>query len=207
MGLHSDFERDLIQKNSYDCVVGIDEVGRGSWAGPVAVGGYIFTMEDDEVEGVNDSKLIRKDKRISIHALLKNYKHRIIYRDIDEIDSIGIGKSIQNCIIEIIESVYSEFYNPFFIVDGQFSIDFGKNVLKRNKADSTFYSVAAASILAKVERDTRMVELNKLYSNYFFDSNVGYPTRKHIDALQKYGPSQVHRKSFKPIRELALRLI
>lgn len=207
MGLNLEFEKNLILSDNYDCIVGIDEVGRGSWAGPVAVGGYLFKLDTEEFEGVNDSKLVKKDKRSSLYSFLKNHSHYVVFKEVEEIDSVGIGRTIQNAILEIIDKVTLEYSNPFFIVDGQFSIDFGRNVIKKNKADSTFYSVAAASILAKVERDSLMLELHKSYPEYFFNSNVGYPTRKHLDSLSKFGPSPIHRKSFKPIRDLSLRFI
>lgn len=193
------YEKNIILENGFDCVVGIDEVGRGSWAGPVAVGAYIYSLDCENCDGVNDSKLVKFLKREQIYSVLSSHDYLVKFGDINSINELGIGKTIENLITEIVEFINSKFTRSHIIIDGQFAKNFGENTIKRIKADSTFYSVAAASILAKVERDRLMKSLHDSHPEYGFNTNVGYPTKKHIESLTQFGPCELHRKSFKPI--------
>jgi ribonuclease HII len=194
------YESNLISEKGFNCIVGIDEVGRGSWAGPVAVGAYIYTKKCQLVEGIQDSKLIKLSKREECYKNFKEEDYLVKFGEVEVIDSIGIGKTIEKLIVDIISEVRNSYRKPFFIIDGQFTVNFGNDSIKRIKADSTYYSVAAASILAKVERDRLMKKLHLSYPNYGFDTNVGYPTKKHIEGLNKFGVTILHRKSYEPIR-------
>jgi len=194
-------DKDLyyIKQEAYSQVIGIDEVGRGSWAGPVAVGAYILDLNTPHIEGINDSKMLKVSKRETLSQSLSLHKHSLHLGDVKSINNLGIGKTITNLICEIIEKYNSA--DTFFIIDGQFAINFGKNTTKVIRGDSTYYSVAAASILAKVFRDQLMRILDMEYPNYGFETNVGYPTKEHMKALQDFGPTSIHRKSFKPIQQ------
>lgn len=203
-----DFSKDLdfLNKADADVVVGIDEVGRGAWAGPVCVGGFILdTKRHTLVNGVNDSKKISKPNREKLSELLKKESYMVLEGNLQSINTIGIGKTITNLIFKLVEEIKNELSaankRALFIIDGQFSADFGVNTIKHIKADSTFYSVAAASILAKVYRDNLMSNLHLSYNNYGFNKNMGYPTNYHLKALEVYGITDIHRTSFKPIKD------
>lgn len=189
---------DTVDVSAYDYIVGIDEAGRGCWAGPVSVGGFVYKKEDVMIENVNDSKLLSVHNRSMIFEKLKLREHTVLVGSVDKIDSIGIGKTIE----ELIKNIIAHYapLNAFFIIDGQFSTDFGPNTLKMNKADSLFYPVAAASVLAKVERDNYMYGLDKEFSQFQFGKHKGYGTRLHSTLIQTHGVCEHHRKSYAPIR-------
>jgi ribonuclease HII len=198
--LKPSYELDLLSR--YDCVVGIDEVGRGAWAGPVAVGAFVFTKDCKLIEGIQDSKLLSVRARELRSAELSLFNHTVDFGAVDTIDAYGIGKTIESLIDSIIKSIKEQYASPFIIIDGQFSKDFGNDTVKENKSDTKYYSVAAASVLAKVQRDNYMRDLSDKFPEYGFNTNVGYPSKYHRDALKTYGPTAIHRKSYKPIKEL-----
>lgn len=206
MAISLDFTKDieLLNQFSADLIIGIDEVGRGAWAGPVCIGAFVLDVNSHNlVEGVNDSKQVKKAKREELSLLLGTNKHLILTGDLDSINKYGIGKTITDLIFEAVKEL-TDYINSInkraiFIVDGQFKASFGDNSVKRIKADSTFYSVAAASILAKVYRDNLMSSLHTSYNQYYFNKNKGYPTPEHLNALKLYGVSKLHRTSFRPI--------
>ena len=104
-------------------------------------------------------------------------------------------------LIQDISEIFSD-KQIIFLVDGHFSGDWDDNVEFITKGDQKVYSIAAASIVAKVERDMWMAEQAKVFPDYDFENNVGYGTRKHIEALQKCGICPIHRRSYKPIKKL-----
>jgi len=190
----------FLQNSGFDRIVGIDEVGRGSWAGPVAVSGYIFTKDEKILKGVNDSKLLTKFQRSTIFSQVPKEKYIIKFGSVSIINSIGIQKTIENLIEEIIDELYSE--NTFFLIDGIFKKNFVKNSQKIIRGDSQFYSIAMSSIIAKVKRDTLLKIYSKKFPQFGLEKNVGYPSFYHRENLQIFGPSEIHRTSFKPIKEL-----
>lgn len=192
----------------YELIVGIDEVGRGAWAGPLYLCAYIFSKNEKWVEGIKDSKLLSKVKR---ELLLPKFKENsYILKKIQNniIDEVGLGQALNKALVDLVQEVKEVLKGRkiVFIVDGYFKGDWGDNVVFEAKADRNIYSVACASVIAKVLRDNEMLALSKKYPQYGFDLNVGYGTKKHIKSLEKYGPCEIHRKSYKPIKEIALRL-
>lgn len=185
----------------YETIVGIDEVGRGCLAGPVFVGAYILNAETILVEGVTDSKMIPIKKRTILSELLKNSSSYILKdANTEEIDKGGIGKAITGLIEQIIEEVNDVYKNCLIIVDGQFASKFTTNTHKENKADLNYYSVGAASIIAKVARDAVMDKYHEEFPMYNFNKNKGYGTASHRKSLLEYGEIGLHRKSFKPVQ-------
>ena len=184
-------ENRILGLEKYSEIIGIDEVGRGCWAGPVYVAGYLFKKDTKSIKDVNDSKLISPIKRKYLFNKLKKDIYHIEVGSVNQINEIGIGKTIENLIDKVIKH-FSEKRDsiklPFFIIDGQFSKDFGENTKKIIKADSTYYSVAAASILAKVSRDELMMDLGITYPEYKLDKHKGYGTKLHREILSKVGP-------------------
>ncbi len=193
-------EKELLSTGMYTRIIGIDEVGRGCWAGPVAVGAYIYEFDSKPVKKVTDSKQLTKDERSEVYSFLSTHKYSVLFGGLKEINSIGIGKTVEHLITEVIEK-YDDSHT-YFLIDGQFSKDFSENSLKKIRGDSTFYSVAAASILAKVERDRLMQRLDLEFPNYGFAKHKGYGTKEHRFAIHKFGICSLHRTSYVPIKNL-----
>ncbi|MGZ6005497.1 MAG: ribonuclease HII [Candidatus Saccharimonadales bacterium] len=180
--------------------VGIDEVGRGCWAGPVVAGAVILK---EPIEGLKDSKLLSKKQREALSDVIiqNSLAYGIGWVEPAELDEIGltaaVGLAMQRA-LEQIEVAYDE-----IIVDGNYNY-FKHNPRARAviKADATVPAVSAASIIAKVARDNYMAEMAERYHGYGFEQHVGYGTALHLERLKLYGVSDLHRKSFKPIRSL-----
>lgn len=190
----------LLKELKVERIIGIDEVGRGAWAGPVCVAGFIYSKSHLPLEKINDSKKLSLKTREQIFPQVDPANYKLKFMSSAEIDVNGIGKSIEHLIKQIVDEYDDD--KTFFIIDGQFSTDFGTHTIKRVKADQTFYSVALASIIAKVSRDKFMREIALKYPEYEFEKNVGYPAPKHLVALQNFGVLSIHRKSYKPIKEI-----
>jgi len=186
-------------------VAGIDEAGRGPWAGPVVVAAVI--LDPDRIpEGLNDSKLMTADAREDRYAeILATSVVAVVIGPVRQIDRINILQAS----LWGMRAAYRRLGVPV----GSALID-GNIVPKRFPCkaravvggDGLSLSVAAASIVAKVTRDRMMVKLSRRYRRYAWDSNKGYGTREHAEAIKKHGVCTHHRRSFSPI-ERALRLI
>lgn len=177
-------------------IAGIDEAGRGPLAGPVVVASVIMP-EDSMIEGVNDSKTVSEKKREILYDLIIeeaiSYSVAIIGQD--EIDEINIlnatKKGLTTCVKEL------DVKPNLIIVDALNKIDtLGIPYESIIKGDAKCYSIAAASILAKVTRDRIMREWDKVYPQYGFATHKGYGTAKHIAAIKEYGLCPIHRRSF-----------
>ncbi|HSX47731.1 MAG TPA: ribonuclease HII [Patescibacteria group bacterium] len=182
--------------------LGIDEVGRGSWAGPLVIGAVIL---NSPIKGLTDSKMLTKKQRQDLIGLIKAkcldfslswvWPSQIDQLGLTEATKLGIKKAISK-----IEQPYNE-----IILDGKYNyINDLPNVRCLIGADKLIPSVSAASILAKVERDKYMTKQAKKYLNYGFENHVGYGTKYHLNALKKYGICEIHRLSFKPIKNIIL---
>jgi ribonuclease HII len=150
------------------------------------------------VRGVADSKVVIPVKRRKIYLKLRKHDYSVVYGSAADIDSQGIAVVIQNLIAQLMEQYQDG--NTLFLIDGQFRRNFGRHSRKIIDGDALYYSIAAASILAKVERDALMVELGKQYPEYGLASNKGYMTPDHVAALGRLGPTSLHRFSFEPVR-------
>ncbi len=189
-----------IDKEFYDMdmkyVCGIDEAGRGPLAGPVVVASVIMP-EDSMIEGVNDSKKISESKREKLYDIILQesicFGVGIVYQE--EIDDINILQATKKGVTEAIKSM--EIKPDVILVDALTGIDTLKIPYKSIiKGDATSYSIAAASIIAKVTRDRIMREWDKVYPEYGFAEHKGYGTAKHIQAIKKLGMCPIHRRSF-----------
>ena len=177
-------------------VCGIDEAGRGPLAGPVVVASVILP-ENSMIEGVNDSKKISESKREKLYDVILqealSYGIGIIYQD--EIDEINILQATKKGLHEAILKM--EIKPNVVLVDALTGIDtLGIPYKSIIKGDAKSYSIAAASIIAKVTRDRIMREWDKVYPEYGFAGHKGYGTAKHIEAIKKYGLTPLHRKTF-----------
>lgn len=173
-------------------VVGIDEAGRGALAGPLLVAGCLL---DSEISGLKDSKALSEAKRIELFRLIKaNSSYIIVSFSHSQIDELGLSWCLKTALIIIKRHFLAR--NCEFLYDG--NVNFGVNgVNTLVKADSKVPQVSAASILAKVSRDTAMKELDKEFAVYGFAKHKGYASKAHINAIAKFGLSTIHRKSFK----------
>ena len=177
-------------------IAGIDEAGRGPLAGPVVVA-CVVLPENSMIEGVNDSKKISEAKREKLYDTLIqeaiSYGVGIIYQD--EIDEINILQATKKGVTEAIKQM--EIKPNIIMVDALNGIDtMGIPYKSIIKGDAKCYSIAAASIIAKVTRDRIMREWDKVYPEYGFASHKGYGTAKHIAAIKEFGPCPIHRKTF-----------
>lgn len=185
--------------------LGIDEVGRGCWAGPLVAAAVVL---GEPIDGLRDSKKLSKKRREELAALIHEQAEAvgIGWATSVEVDDLGLTRAVQLAMLRAVKRVDSDYDEV--IIDG--NTNFFKNVvgLKTDnirtvvRADDTIPAVSAASIIAKVARDTHMAELSEEYPGYGFDSHVGYGTAEHRTALEKLGVCTEHRKSYRPIMEL-----
>ena len=191
-------EKDLHERG-FKNICGIDEAGRGPLAGPVVVAGVIMP-EDSMIEGVNDSKKVSEKKRELLYDVIKqNSIWSIKAITVEKIEEINILQAsllaMKYAVLEVIKKINNK--NILTLVDGNKLIkDFNYTQNFIIKGDSKSASIAAASILAKVSRDKYMDKINLEYPQYDWTNNKGYLTKKHIEAIQKYGITKYHRKSF-----------
>ena len=190
-------------------VAGVDEAGRGPWAGPVVAGCATFISRDVNaqlLDNLNDSKKLSKKKREMLYDLLQQEALRGTMRlgiglaSAREIDDINILNASFLAMKRAVENAQIE--PGLVLVDGNREPkNFGYKTKAVVKGDAKSYSVAAASILAKVYRDRLMEEMAVRYPGYGFEKNAGYGTKAHIEGLKKLGITPEHRKSYAPIKE------
>ncbi len=169
---------------------GIDEAGRGCLAGDLVVAGCVLT---EDIQGLNDSKKLSEKRREELYEVLFDHSlHKIISFSSADVDEKGLSWCLKTALMQIRE----HFRNYDILYDG--NTNFGVQSIKTLvKADASVAEVAAASILAKVTRDKAIKEYAKAYPNYGFESNKGYGSKTHIEAIKKHGLSPIHRKSYK----------
>jgi len=169
---------------------GIDEAGRGAFAGPLVVAGVVL---EKDILGLDDSKKLSEKKREALfEEIIQNSKYKIIFVDNNFIDKNGLSLSLKNSIT----TIKNEFSDCRVLIDG--NTNFGvEGVEFLIKADSSIKEVSAASILAKVSRDRYMKNLSNEYDKYEFAKHKGYGTKRHKELIKKYGYSNLHRLSFK----------
>lgn len=183
----------------YQIVAGVDEVGRGPLAGPVVACAVVLD-EHFNLVAVNDSKKLSKEKRIELAPQIKEQivsygigiadNHLIDQINIYEATRVAMKQAVMNLNLDVDE----------IIVDAM-TIDLDIPQTRLIKGDAKSISVSAASILAKVYRDHLMDEYAAMYPEYDFLNNSGYGTKKHLDALAKYGPTPIHRMTFAPVSD------
>ena len=184
--------------NEADLTAGVDEVGRGPLAGPVVAAAVILDP-NKPINGLCDSKKMSIKKRllVSENIKLNSIAWAFGRADAGEIDKINI---LQASLLAMKRAVKGLKIKPkFVLVDGKYTPDI--NIKKKAiiKGDSLIPAISAASIIAKVERDNEMIELEKIYPGYGFSSHKGYPTKQHIESLEKLGITDIHRLTFSPV--------
>lgn len=188
-----EFENECLEKG-YRYIAGVDEVGRGPLAGPVVCAAVIMDLQKI-VEGVDDSKKVSEKKR---EALFDKIIESAISYSIKEvspevIDEINILNATKKCMIDAIEGLN---VTPDIVLVDAVQLDTNVKTMPIIKGDFKSYSIAAASILAKVYRDRLMRENALKYPDYGFDRNAGYGTKEHISKIKEIGPCEIHRRTF-----------
>lgn len=189
-----EYENQLLEAGN-KLIGGIDEAGRGPLAGPVVVAGVIMPLgESDLIDGVNDSKKLSAKKRDKLYdeILAKAIDVQVAVVDNKTIDEINILNATKQGMLQCIEG-FSEV--DCVLIDAV-KLDTSVRTLSIVHGDALSYSIAAASIVAKVTRDRMMEDFDKSYPQYGFAKHKGYGTATHIAALKQYGPCPIHRRSF-----------
>ena len=186
----------------YQFIGGVDEVGRGPLVGPVVAACCVLSR-DFELEGLTDSKKLSEKKRNLFAAYIK--EHAIAYWigivSPEEIDRINIYEASREAMKLAIAEVRSKI-NLEYVLSDAMPIELDIPVLPIIKGDAKSISIAAASVIAKVTRDEMMYELDKEHPEYGFANHKGYPTKKHLEAINKYGVFKGYRKSYGPVKEI-----
>ena len=192
---------------TFDLVFGIDEVGRGAFAGPLIACAVSFNNQYSWFSDVNDSKLLTPKKRERISKLiLKNSLCFIETIDVEVINEFGVGEANKIAFENLVNRIRDEYKNRkiHFLIDGRKKNINYEHIEYVVKGDQKHISIAAASIVAKVFRDSLMKEYSKVYREYKFSKNKGYGTKFHRESLKKLGLSKIHRTSFKLSKFLSL---
>lgn len=190
----------LIEKSrGYNKICGVDEVGRGPIAGPVVSCAVI--MGKEKVEGVKDSKKLSDKKRRSLAKDIYSKSLAIGYGIVDNniIDDINIRQATLLSMKIAIENLRDKEGNKIIpdlaLIDAE-SLDIDIDQISINSGDDLVYQISCASILAKIFRDDIMIEYSNRYPEYKFEAHKGYGTKKHYEAINSHGITEIHRKSF-----------
>lgn len=193
-------EVQLLRETDYEIVVGIDEAGRGSLAGPLSVAAVVYDDCLLKCRKLTDSKLLSVEDREQVFKwLVENVQFSHLFIWAEELDKIGLAAALHRAFNKVIVELNAD----YALLDGKST----KGVIAAPaeaivKGDQKIRSIAAASIIAKVERDRFMWRQHQSYPEYGFNRHVGYGTKQHLSALRQHGICKIHRKSFAPVREL-----
>lgn len=195
----STYERKY-RTQGYRLIAGVDEVGRGPLAGPVAAAAVILP-EDFFLAGIDDSKKLSEKKREEYNEVICKEALAVSISMIsaEEIDKINIYEAAKKAMKTAISGLVP---TPDFVLIDAMKLEMPFSSESIIKGDAKSISIAAASIVAKVARDRLMKEIANTYPAYGFEQNSGYGTREHVEAIHKYGITSYHRKSFAPIKDL-----
>lgn len=193
-----EYEKKLYAQG-YSLIAGTDEVGRGPLVGPV-VAAAVILPKNYTLDGLNDSKKLSEKKRNEYYNIL--VKDAVSYAvgvvDAKEIDKINIYEASRKAMIKALEGLSVK---PDFILSDAMPLPFD-NSQAIIHGDALSLSIAAASVIAKVTRDEMMYELDKMHPEYGFKNHKGYPTKKHLENLKKYGILDSYRLTYKPVKAI-----
>lgn len=197
-----EYEDNLI-KEGYNFIAGTDEAGRGPLVGPVVAGCVVFP-KDYKNELINDSKKLTEKKREELYDIILKDAISVGVGIVSakEIDEINIYEASRKAMIKAYEEANKKVNIDYLLTDAMPIDNLNIPVMKIIKGDAKSISIAAASIIAKVTRDNMLLELDKKYPEYGFKSHKGYPTKKHIEAINKYGIFEGYRTTYKPVKDL-----
>ncbi len=187
----------VITSSRIQLIVGVDEAGRGALAGPVVAAACVLPACKNYPVKIGDSKQMTPEEREeSSEWLIKNCIHGIGLVEAKEIDRIGILAANEIAMQQAVAQVAKKHRNLYLLIDGRDKFWFDHPHSSIIRGDQSEKCIGAASILAKVARDKRMVELAKKFPRYGFKKHKGYGTPEHFAAIKKYGMCEIHRKSF-----------
>lgn len=192
------YERDARQ-HGWQRIAGLDEAGRGSLFGPVVAAAVILNPRR-RIVGLDDSKKLTPDRRQELAPRIREYALAWAVAEIEasRIDAWNIYQASRQAMMAAVSQLFPL---PDYLLLDAIEIDLPIEQKALIHGDARSVSIAAASILAKVERDQRMQEYDQLYPQYGLAQNKGYGTPDHLEALQRHGPSPLHRFSYSPVRE------
>lgn len=194
------YENDLYNKG-INVIAGVDEVGRGPLIGPV-VAACCILPKDFKLDGLTDSKKLSEKKRNEYYNyLIEHTIYGIGIIDADIIDKVNIYEATKLAMKEAIKLANNKIKIEHVLIDAM-PLDLDIPSTSIIKGDAKSISIAAASVIAKVTRDKMMYELDNVYPMYGFKSHKGYPTKKHIEAIHKYGLIDGYRKTYGPVKEV-----
>jgi ribonuclease HII len=204
MILNSGIDKDFFN-SGYKIIAGIDEAGRGPLAGPV-VASAVILPQGIVIDGIDDSKKLTAKEREGLFGLIKENALSIGIGIIspEVIDNINILEATKEAMTHAISNLTVA--PDMLLIDGITAVASRINQLPVKKGDSLSQSIAAASIIAKVTRDKLMLEYDAQHPQYLFAKHKGYGTSEHLDRIRKFGPCEIHRKSFKGVKEYILHL-
>lgn len=199
-------EEKKLWRQGFEFVVGLDEAGRGPLAGPVTAAAVMvrkFTIYNTQFTKINDSKKLSEKQREFFYGMLTNHKDiafgvGIVSEKV--IDKINILEASKLAMKKAIDDLGTN--TDCLLIDGNFSLNAKIPQRSLIKGDSKVFSIAAASIIAKVTRDRLMQKMHKKYPQYGFDLHKGYGTALHLQNLKSFGASRIHRKTFFPVSSL-----
>lgn len=193
--------QDSLYLQKYSNILGMDEAGRGPWAGSVVMAGIILTSKSIQIKGVDDSKKLTSAKREELYEkIINTHNYSIVSISAKEIDKIGIGHALIKGYRQIIDNLPAE----YILIDGYFKKEyFRENVACITKGDNKMYAIAAASILAKYTRDKEMEYWDLQYPRYNFKVHKGYGTMEHTKKITEFGICAIHRMSYQPMKNLS----
>ena len=181
-------------------IAGMDEAGRGSWAGPV-VAAVVVIPKGLRLTGLDDSKKLTATEREKLFPKIKNScPHGVGVSSHTEVDELGLLRATHLAFLRALEHLEAKVDHLY--IDGRDAFVFPIQHTSVIRGDQIYRCIAAASILAKVTRDHLMVELGSEYPEYGFEIHKGYGTKRHQQALSSFGSSEIHRKSYEPLKKL-----
>ncbi len=195
------YESAILADNPQAIIGGVDEVGRGPIAGPVVAACVVLPQDTSHWYQVNDSKSLSHDKRLELAQMIQKEARAYQIVEVSEsvIDEINIYQASRQAMKQAVLSLPLDL--DHILLDAM-TLDLPTTQTSLIKGDQKSLSIAAASIIAKVYRDQKMVELAAKYPEFGFDQHMGYPTKQHIQALQTYGKTPHHRQSFGPVMKV-----
>lgn len=199
--------------HGYSWILGVDEAGRGPLAGPVSTAAVLLNLDELQwCADVNDSKKLTAKRRERLSELVFAHApacavHHVDVHDVDRMNVLGASLyGMRHCAQTILDAHAVALDDVLIVVDGKQRLlqpDWHQQAIV--KGDARSLAIAAASILAKVHRDAEMDLLHEMYPAYGFDTHRGYGTRRHLEALQRFGASPAHRRSFAPVAAVLAR--
>ncbi len=195
-----DFEKNILDQDPQALIAGVDEVGRGPLAGPVMAAAVILPADTSLWIEVEDSKQLKGEKRAELADLIKKEALAYAITAVEPIliDRYNIYEASRMAMLEAVEKLETQ---PSHLLIDAMKINSPLPQQSIVKGDQRSLSIAAASIIAKEERDQLMRDYAKVYPEFGFEKHMGYPTKQHLDALKEYGKTPLHRESFTPVAQ------